>query len=110
MGLDRDVHGRERDELRGGERRARRDVDASLVLVLLRRESGGVPRCVLPTLARAQLNLLTSDAGHGGTVTINNVQGTGGAHWVALYFANGDSTYRNVTVRCVRQLYSCVAR
>ncbi|KIP09092.1 carbohydrate-binding module family 35 protein [Phlebiopsis gigantea 11061_1 CR5-6] len=36
--------------------------------------------------------------GHGGTVTINNVQGTGGAHWVALYFANGDSTYRNVTV------------
>ncbi|KAI0093999.1 glycosyl hydrolase [Irpex rosettiformis] len=36
--------------------------------------------------------------GNGGTVTINNVQGTGGAHWVALYFANGDSTYRNVTV------------
>ncbi|KAI0797866.1 galactan 1,3-beta-galactosidase [Abortiporus biennis] len=36
--------------------------------------------------------------GHGGTVTINNVQGNGGAHWVALYYANGDSTWRNVTV------------
>lgn len=33
-------------------------------------------------------------------MTINNVQSNGGAHWVALYFANGDSTYRNVTVRC----------
>ncbi|KAI0341845.1 Arabinanase/levansucrase/invertase [Trametopsis cervina] len=37
--------------------------------------------------------------GSGGTVTIKNVQSSnGGAHWVALYFANGDSTYRNVTV------------
>ncbi|GJE90871.1 galactan 1,3-beta-galactosidase [Phanerochaete sordida] len=36
--------------------------------------------------------------GHGGTVTINNIQSSGGSHWVALYFANGDSTYRNVTV------------
>ncbi len=34
-------------------------------------------------------------------MTINNVQGNGGAHWVAIYFANGDSTYRNVTVRSV---------
>ncbi|CAL1704335.1 unnamed protein product [Somion occarium] len=36
--------------------------------------------------------------GNGGTVTINNVQSNGGAHWVALYYANGDSTWRNVTV------------
>ncbi|KAI0705850.1 glycosyl hydrolase [Cytidiella melzeri] len=36
--------------------------------------------------------------GHGGSVTLNNVHGTGGSHWIALYFANGDSTYRNVTV------------
>ncbi|KAF7789531.1 hypothetical protein EIP86_000477 [Pleurotus ostreatoroseus] len=36
--------------------------------------------------------------GHGGTVTISNVQSSGGAHWVALYYANGDSTWRNVTV------------
>lgn len=36
--------------------------------------------------------------GNGGTVTINNVQSNGGDHWVALYFANGDSSYRNVTV------------
>ncbi|THH21295.1 hypothetical protein EW146_g239 [Bondarzewia mesenterica] len=36
--------------------------------------------------------------GNGGTVTINNVQGTGAAQWVALYYANGDSTWRNVTV------------
>ena len=39
--------------------------------------------------------------GHGGTVTINNIQSNGGAHWVALYYANGDSTWRNVTVRSV---------
>lgn len=36
--------------------------------------------------------------GHGGSVTINNVQGTGSAQWVALYYANGDSTWRNTTV------------
>ncbi|THG99627.1 hypothetical protein EW026_g2739 [Hermanssonia centrifuga] len=36
--------------------------------------------------------------GDGGTVTISNVQSNGGAHWVALYYANGDSTWRNVTV------------
>lgn len=42
--------------------------------------------------------------GNGGTVTINNVQSNGGNHWVALYFANGDSSYRNVTVRSVSAL------
>ncbi len=35
-------------------------------------------------------------------MTISNVQSSaGGAHWVALYYANGDATWRNVTVRCV---------
>lgn len=29
------------------------------------------------------------------------VQGKGTAQWVSLYFANGDSTWRNTTVRCV---------
>ncbi|KAG6857617.1 hypothetical protein H0H87_010185 [Tephrocybe sp. NHM501043] len=37
--------------------------------------------------------------GNGGSITINNVQGTGSAQWVALYYANGDSTWRNTTVR-----------
>ncbi|KAI0079984.1 galactan 1,3-beta-galactosidase [Panus rudis PR-1116 ss-1] len=36
--------------------------------------------------------------GNGGTVTLNNVQGNGQAHWIALYYANGDSSWRNVTV------------
>ncbi|TFK57697.1 galactan 1,3-beta-galactosidase [Heliocybe sulcata] len=36
--------------------------------------------------------------GDGGTVTINNVQGNGNGQWVSLYYANGDSTWRNVTV------------
>ncbi|RDB28978.1 hypothetical protein Hypma_015121 [Hypsizygus marmoreus] len=36
--------------------------------------------------------------GNGGSITINNVQGTGAAQWVALYYANGDSTWRNTTV------------
>ncbi|KAL0950694.1 hypothetical protein HGRIS_007471 [Hohenbuehelia grisea] len=36
--------------------------------------------------------------GKGGTVTINNVQGAGKAQWVALYYANGDSSWRNTTV------------
>ncbi|KNZ78141.1 hypothetical protein J132_01666 [Termitomyces sp. J132] len=36
--------------------------------------------------------------GNGGSVTINNVQGTGTAQWIALYYANGDSTWRNTTV------------
>ncbi|ETW82990.1 glycoside hydrolase family 43 protein, partial [Heterobasidion irregulare TC 32-1] len=36
--------------------------------------------------------------GNGGTVTLNNVQGTGAAQWVALYYANGDSSWRNTTV------------
>ncbi|KIY45219.1 glycoside hydrolase family 43 and carbohydrate-binding module family 35 protein [Fistulina hepatica ATCC 64428] len=35
--------------------------------------------------------------GNGGTVTLT-VEGKGAAQWVALYYANGDSTYRNVTV------------
>ncbi|EIN13160.1 galactan 1,3-beta-galactosidase [Punctularia strigosozonata HHB-11173 SS5] len=36
--------------------------------------------------------------GNGGTVTINDVQGTGSPQWVSLYYANGDSSWRNVTV------------
>ncbi|KAF5392556.1 hypothetical protein D9757_002173 [Collybiopsis confluens] len=36
--------------------------------------------------------------GNGGTVTFNNVVGIGQAQWVSLYYANGDSTWRNTTV------------
>jgi len=36
--------------------------------------------------------------GNGGSLTINNVQGIGTAQWVSLYYANGDSTWRNTTV------------
>ncbi|KAI0058642.1 Arabinanase/levansucrase/invertase [Artomyces pyxidatus] len=36
--------------------------------------------------------------GNGGTVTLNNVQGLGKSQWVALYYANGDSTWRNTTI------------
>ncbi|KAF8203725.1 Arabinanase/levansucrase/invertase [Pholiota molesta] len=36
--------------------------------------------------------------GHGGSLTINNVQGIGSNQWVSLYFANGDSDWRNTTV------------
>ncbi|KXN81091.1 hypothetical protein AN958_06044 [Leucoagaricus sp. SymC.cos] len=36
--------------------------------------------------------------GNGGSLTINNVQGTGRDQWVSLYYANGDSTWRNTTV------------
>ncbi|KAF5377239.1 hypothetical protein D9615_006357 [Tricholomella constricta] len=36
--------------------------------------------------------------GNGGSITINNVQGTGNAQWVALYYANGDSSWRTTTV------------
>jgi hypothetical protein len=40
--------------------------------------------------------------GNGGSVTLNNIQGNGqGGQWVSLYYANGDSSYRNCTVRCV---------
>ncbi|RPD79946.1 galactan 1,3-beta-galactosidase [Lentinus tigrinus ALCF2SS1-7] len=35
--------------------------------------------------------------GNGGSVSIT-VQGRGAAQWVALYFANGDSSWRNTTV------------
>ncbi|KAJ6626911.1 galactan 1,3-beta-galactosidase [Mycena sp. CBHHK59/15] len=35
--------------------------------------------------------------GNGGTVTLT-VQGIGAAQWVSLYYANGDSTWRNTTV------------
>ncbi|KAJ6519335.1 galactan 1,3-beta-galactosidase [Mycena sanguinolenta] len=35
--------------------------------------------------------------GDGGSVTIT-VQGIGAAQWVSLYYANGDSTWRNTTV------------
>ncbi|KAK0500638.1 galactan 1,3-beta-galactosidase [Armillaria luteobubalina] len=36
--------------------------------------------------------------GNGGTVTINNVLGIGSPQWISLYYANGDSSWRNVTV------------
>ncbi|KIK70399.1 carbohydrate-binding module family 35 protein [Collybiopsis luxurians FD-317 M1] len=36
--------------------------------------------------------------GNGGTLTLNNIIGIGQAQWVALYYANGDSTWRNTTV------------
>lgn len=36
--------------------------------------------------------------GNGGSVTLNNVQGTGRAQWIAVYHANGDSTWRNMTI------------
>ncbi|KIJ27418.1 carbohydrate-binding module family 35 protein [Sphaerobolus stellatus SS14] len=38
--------------------------------------------------------------GNGGTVTLNNVQGNGvsGGQWVAVYAANGDSSYRTMTI------------
>ena len=39
--------------------------------------------------------------GKGGSVTINNVQGNGQGQWVSLYIANGDSSFRNTTIRCV---------
>lgn len=42
--------------------------------------------------------------GEGGTLTINNVQGNGAGQWVSLYYANGDSTYRNTTVRCDKSI------
>ncbi|KAA1467570.1 Arabinanase/levansucrase/invertase [Dentipellis sp. KUC8613] len=35
--------------------------------------------------------------GNGGSVSLT-VQGSGKAQWVAIYFANGDSTWRNTTV------------
>lgn len=66
--------------------------------------------------------------GHGGSVTLNNVQGIGGNQWVALYYANGkcrshlavsnrvllnhaychpaDSTWRNTTIRYVNKATS----
>ncbi|KAF8588417.1 carbohydrate-binding module family 35 protein [Ramaria rubella] len=36
--------------------------------------------------------------GNGGTLTLNNVQGNGAGQWVSLYAANGDSTWRNMTI------------
>ncbi|KAF9056450.1 galactan 1,3-beta-galactosidase [Panaeolus papilionaceus] len=36
--------------------------------------------------------------GKGGSVTINNVQGIGQNQWVSLYYANGDSTWRDTTI------------
>ncbi|KAF8167828.1 hypothetical protein B0H34DRAFT_814479 [Crassisporium funariophilum] len=35
---------------------------------------------------------------NGGSITINGVQGIGTAQWVSLYYANGDSSWRNTTV------------
>ncbi|THH11773.1 hypothetical protein EW145_g443 [Phellinidium pouzarii] len=38
--------------------------------------------------------------GNGGSVTISNVEGNGqGGQWIALYYTNADSTWRNTTVR-----------
>ena len=48
---------------------------------------------------QSTVELTPSLLGHGGSVTINNVQGIGANQWVALYYANGDSTWRNTTVR-----------
>ncbi|KAJ3808004.1 Arabinanase/levansucrase/invertase [Lentinula lateritia] len=36
--------------------------------------------------------------GNGGTLTLNNVLGIGEAQWISLYYANGDSTWRNTTL------------
>ncbi|KAI5830107.1 glycoside hydrolase family 43 and carbohydrate-binding module family 35 protein [Schizophyllum commune Tattone D] len=36
--------------------------------------------------------------GKGGTVTFENVEGTGKPQWVSIYYANGDSSYRTVSV------------
>ncbi|KAL1749134.1 glycoside hydrolase family 43 and carbohydrate-binding module family 35 protein [Schizophyllum fasciatum] len=36
--------------------------------------------------------------GKGGTVTFENVEGTGKAQWVSIYYANGNSDYRTVSV------------
>jgi len=36
--------------------------------------------------------------GNGGTLTMKNIEGIGADQWVALYYANGDSTYRNTTI------------
>jgi hypothetical protein len=41
------------------------------------------------------------NAGDGGTLTLNNVQGNGASQWVSLYAANGDASYRTMTVRSV---------
>ena len=46
------------------------------------------------TLARSWLTFIL---GNGGTVSLN-VQGAGADQWVALYYANGDSTWRNMTI------------
>lgn len=54
-----------------------------------------LPSAIL--ISRRSLNLWIRE-GHGGSVAIT-VQGSGAAQWVALYYANGDSTWRNVTVR-----------
>ena len=37
--------------------------------------------------------------GNGGSLTISNVQGNGRGQWVSLYIANGDSSFRNTTIR-----------
>lgn len=42
--------------------------------------------------------------GHGGSVTINNVQGIGGNQWVSLYYANGKFTTK------VKQLKTSIAK
>ena len=102
----RNLHRRERHVLRGRERHTRRVAEAAHRLRILWRRSGRIPRCVSEHPLRSLFFFVLKPTvpfalGHGGTVTLNNVQGTGGTHWVALYFANGDSTYRNVTVRSV---------
>jgi len=36
--------------------------------------------------------------GNGGMLTLNNVQGNGAGQWVSLYAANGDATWRTMTI------------
>ncbi|TRM65646.1 glycoside hydrolase family 43 and carbohydrate-binding module family 35 protein [Schizophyllum amplum] len=36
--------------------------------------------------------------GNGGSVIFEDVEGTGAAQWVSIYYANGDSDYRTLTV------------
>ena len=51
-------------------------------------------------------SLMLRNLGNGGTLTLNNVQGNGasGGQWVAVYAANGDSSYRNMTITFVMQI------
>ena len=47
-------------------------------------------------LSRTHPIFYSLSSGNGGSVTINNVQGTGTAQWVALYYANGSMFYTHL--------------